>query len=1210
MADHLRGYPLKVKKFVSVWSAVLAGTAKTADAIHAARTAIVISILISAGTKLTALDAEKSVYQFNLQTWTVERGLPDNHVQGIAQTPDGILWYATATGLVKYDGLDFINVLGETVQKQTQVVSRFVRAPQGVILADTADGPLQLDSRNGGLLKVPGFEKRDQTIFFSKTGDVWIGSVSGARVHNSAVRISPEVASKLGLVMAFAEDTEGAIWIATAERGIFVWDGKELRALESGSVEPRRVTSMVADLSGSIWVGSDRGIERYGRKGNSERVPEFDIPIREIYADGAGTLWIATQGKGIGRFSHGQLSFLRKKDGLAGDFVNCFFEDREGSLWVGTSEGVTQISEVRFPLVSEKEGILGGSVHAVSAAREGGVWISSSEGLSRFGGKGEIKRFGREYFHNPYVKLAYEASNGVVYVATGDKVISALFGDRIIAQLAVQDWPESFAEDAEGPLLAAGPVLYRIKNDQLVPFAYREGATPNPLWINYLTVAKDGAILLAASNGVFRIKEGGFRHWSEEQGITDGVNMVLQDDDGTIWAATLNGVARIRDGVVRTCREENGLPDGKAFAMIADDQGSFWIQSLAGLVRVSRATLNDYADGRIPRVECELFNTSDSIKTVQRTDQAYSVARSADGQIWFPSPKGAVKIAPSRYWRNSTPPSISIEPIQAPVERGQWFMNFDGAEFSFRALTYVNTKKAKLAYRLEGLDQNWIEAGERHSVRFSHLAPGDYRFAVQATNGDGITATKAYAFSVRVPFYRTQSFYLGCAVIVLLSVTGIYIWRVQRAIQRQKKLAEENLLLEARVEERTRELAREQSLVRALLDNSSDRIYFKDTESRYIGASSALALNFGLASPKDLTGRTDFDFLAEMEAKAAYEEERNLILTGKPLVGKIEHELTKDGREAWLLTTKMPLRNAAGAVVGSFGVSKDITEIKRAEARLEVANRQFVEVSRQAGMAEVATSVLHNIGNVLNSVNISAGVLVEDLQALKPANIGKIAELLETHRSDIAAFINTDPKGQKIVPYLTSASLDLEQRRHRMVTELENLSKNIEHIKDIVAAQQNLAKGCSFREAASVVDTVDDAIRLHASEFERHRVLLRRDFQASPVITTERHKVLQVVINLLRNACEACVTAGGDSAVTVRISQDDMVRISVIDTGVGIPVENLVRIFSYGMTTKPNGHGFGLHGSALAAGELGGNLTAHSEGAGRGATFVLALPLA
>jgi signal transduction histidine kinase len=292
-------------------------------------------------------------------------------------------------------------------------------------------------------------------------------------------------------------------------------------------------------------------------------------------------------------------------------------------------------------------------------------------------------------------------------------------------------------------------------------------------------------------------------------------------------------------------------------------------------------------------------------------------------------------------------------------------------------------------------------------------------------------------------------------------------------------------------------------------------------------------------------------------------------------------------------------------------LQEEVTEHTQAQAELERVHRQLVEASRQAGMAEIATNVLHNVGNVLNSVNVSA-ILASDLaQKSKADGLGRVVALMRAHAHDLGEFIASDPRGKHLPVHLGHLADHLQTEQAAIVKELDSLRSNIEHIKDIVAMQQSYAKVAGVHEIVAVVDLLEDSLRMNTGALARHGVDVVRDFEGQPLVNIDKHKVLQILVNLVRNAKYACSESGlPGRRVTLSVrSANGLARIVVADNGVGIAPENLTRIFSHGFTTRAEGHGFGLHSGALAARELGGTLSVHSDGVGRGASFSLELPL-
>jgi PAS domain S-box-containing protein len=318
----------------------------------------------------------------------------------------------------------------------------------------------------------------------------------------------------------------------------------------------------------------------------------------------------------------------------------------------------------------------------------------------------------------------------------------------------------------------------------------------------------------------------------------------------------------------------------------------------------------------------------------------------------------------------------------------------------------------------------------------------------------------------------------------------------------------------------------------------------------------------------------------------------------------------KDGTSFPVDYSTTPICDEDGQRTGAVVLFTDNSERRQAEIEKERVSRQLIDTSRRAGMAEIATNVLHNVGNVLNSVNVSCNCLAANVRNSKVANLSRAIALLRKPE-DLSDFLTADPQGRQLPGYLEQLAEHLVNEQADVLHELGQLQTNIDHIKDIVSMQQSYAKVSGVREFVNLVDLVEDMLRMRIGSMADHGVKIIREFEDVPLINTERQKILQILVNLVRNAERACSDAARPhKQVTLRIvSSDGWVRIAVIDNGVGIAPENLTRIFGHGFTTRSDGHGFGLHSSALAAKELGGALHVHSEGARRGASFVLELPL-
>ena len=320
----------------------------------------------------------------------------------------------------------------------------------------------------------------------------------------------------------------------------------------------------------------------------------------------------------------------------------------------------------------------------------------------------------------------------------------------------------------------------------------------------------------------------------------------------------------------------------------------------------------------------------------------------------------------------------------------------------------------------------------------------------------------------------------------------------------------------------------------------------------------------------------------------------------------------RDGTYAFVFDRGYVLHDERGKPVRMIGAMQDFSGRKQAEAELTKAHRDLVDVSRQAGMAEVATGVLHNVGNVLNSANVSLEVASGKVRGLKAGSLEKVAGLLHEHAGDLPSFFASHPQGARLPAFLAQIAAHLSEQQASVLRELEALRSNVDHINEIVSMQQRYAGSGGVIEMLPIADIVEDALRMNDASLGRHGARVEREIAPSlPALPIDRHKVLQILVNLIRNATHAMdVETVGERCLTLRanINGDRRVCISVIDTGIGISPENLPRVFEHGFTTKKIGHGFGLHSSAQSAVDMGGSLCAHSDGTGRGATFTLELP--
>ncbi|HZL42421.1 MAG TPA: two-component regulator propeller domain-containing protein [Verrucomicrobiae bacterium] len=1089
------------------------------------------------------LDPAKTLYQYNCRSWSRQNGLPANGVSAITQTRDGYIWLGTPMGLVRFDGVEFKSI--DMGGLRSTIINS---------LCSSASGGLWLGLDRGAFAfcdgKRIGFRGRPEwggeglsihAILETQEHDIWLagqnltGKLTGGKDYVPVLN-SPGGKDFYDNSCVY-QDSEGRVWLGTTSRGLYWWSKGVLTKFPDPALDELTIYSVVEDRRGQLWVGTHRGLLCYDAKFQRVAAPFPWFETRALAVDREGTVWAGTSGNGVVRFTGGTgagVSF-GKANGLPDDFVTALAQDREGSMWIGTRNGLSQLSDVKIPTLGKTEGLTADVILSVFPSRKGGLWMATSQGITRYA-DGNAQTYGMEAgLGNSWVKRVHEARDGDVYLINGSMEVEVLSGSKVVARYPNKTWPTALTEDDRGVIVSVGGELYRVGTNYFEPCKFSGKQVPTKCWMFNLATGRDGSLWTASAEGICRVKDGAVEVLTGPDPLGNcKANCLCEDDDGVMWAGLETGIARIKNGQVRVISQKHGLLDNLIYSLVCDDTGSLWGYSGRGFFRVSRRSLNDVADGKASHVACVAYNSLEAVKSFERNQQELSGCKTSDGRIWFPTAQGLAVIDPGHITIDPVPPAVYVDKVRIngkEKNRAVSIVAKPGAgdlEIHYTALSYRAPQKIQFRYRLEGRDTAWTEAGERRLAIYTNLKPGSYRFHVIAANADGIWNTTGEFLDFRLlpQFYQAVWFYFVSAAAALGLIAAGYAWRIRHLKRREKALQETRDYLDAKVKERTAELA----------------------------------------------------------------------TANAQLKGEIHHR-----------------KNAQNQVEGQKSkLEKEIEERKRMEIEVERVHRQLIDASRHAGQAEVASNVLHNVGNVLNSVNVSTTLLSDRLRRLQISNVARAAHILQEHHHDLAQFLTTDQKGRKLPQYLNQLARHLGKEQEELVLELKELAENVEHIKEIVAMQQNYARVSGILEKVPADDLIESALKMHAAAYMRHSIQVERQFDPLPPIVADRHKVLQILINILHNAKYACQEAGrADKRVRVKLQRrdPDRVLITITDNGVGIAAENLTRIFSHGFTTRKNGHGFGLHSAALAAQEMGGTLSVHSDGLGTGATFALELPM-
>lgn len=775
----------------------------------------------------TASLAFATTSSYRIDTWTTADGLPANSVNAVLQTRDGFLWMATYGGLVRFDGtrLKVYNTENTAGLRTGRIIS----------LYESRDAALWLTSEGLGLTRVvdgrfvsystaDGLPDPDVVAVFElPDGSLIADTRKGAARWDGRRFVSdpalPSVADPGRTVLG--RSASGAIWYRDTD-GLHRFEGGrvtrsiQLDAVPLNAYEDRRgrlwlQLPLAGDQTRQLACLCDGRLVSYGAK---DGVPEAgSISWSE---DRDGLIWFGFRGNGgLLRFDGQRFMHLTTADGLPGPNVEKVFQDREGTLWAPTDGGLARLTARPLTSYSTRDGLEHDNAYVVYADRQGDVWIASAPGLTRFRNQRFEPMSAAFGLKGQFVNAILEDRDGVLWLGVLDGSVRRIAGGRVTVIPAAAGTAVRAIYQGKGPEVWIGGRngLARYRDGVMTPITagYPGGE------VYSLREDRDGALWIGTNAGPVRYRDGRFTTFGPADGITGQpiVRAIHEDADGTLWFGTYDsGLLRFRDGHFTTVTTRDGLFATGAFQIIEDRLQRFWMTSNAGIYRVSRRELDDFAAGKIRQVNSVAYGTRDGMLHAECNGGTQPAgATDRNGRIWFPTQRGVVVVDPDTIPINRQPPPVVITQASVanvPVDPAGGIEIRAGStalDVQFAALTFVRPEHSRFRYMMEGLDQDWTDAGTERSARYAQLPYGNFHFRVIAANRDGVWNTEGARIAVVVvpPFWRTQWF-LALMVIAAagLALAG-HTWRmtlIRREQDRQKAFSRQ--LIELQEKERTR----------------------------------------------------------------------------------------------------------------------------------------------------------------------------------------------------------------------------------------------------------------------------------------------------------------------------------------------------------------------------------------------------------------------
>ena len=770
----------------------------------------IVALLTLCSVSIFSLAQEQRLSQYTHRAWLMRDGFFSGSPNAITQTTDGYIWIGTASGLFRFDGSRFEPWSSPDGKKlPSNSIYGLLGARDGSLWIGMTGGLAHFVDRR--LIVYPDFHDDVAGLLEDPSGNIWFTrSEAGGALRTPLCQALPTRIHCLDQSDGFtgksccsyrlAQDTEGYLWVQT-EGPLLRWKPGHFESYLPKEWSPTKgietVGGVIGMSDGSVLVGVAHsgafgGLQKLSMgHWESVKVPGFDgskIGVLAAFRDNHAGIWLGTFNEGIYHIHGNEFEKFGIQDGLSGDYVLGFYQDRENGIWVVTSGGVDYFHPQKITTFSKREGLPGDIVDAVTAGRDNAVWFGSG-GLNVLK-NGHIHRVRRDPGEPGFLAI-FEDSFGRVWCGINNDLyrydggkfqrVQHKSGDstRFIVGIT-----EDSAHDIWAEVSGGNHELIHIHGLQVVD-AYPEAVIPSA---RALAAGPNGELWLGLRNGdLARFHDGHTEVFPSPGGPKSYVYQVLVNPDGTVFATTSAGLVGWKDGVSRLLSSKNGLPCDAVIGAEWDDQGSLWLYTGCGVARIDKEKMNRWWRDDTSIVASMLLDAFDGAEA-GGTPNFNPMARTPDGRLWIANRHMLEVLDPSHLTQNDIVPPVQIEKVVVdrkpyePNDRLVFPARLRDLEIDYAALSFVNPQKVRFRYRLEGRDRAWQEAGVRRQAFYTDLPPGSYRFRVIASNNDGVWNESGAQLAFTIPPAFTQSIWFKaiCLLGFIGFVYSAYRFRVRQ----------------------------------------------------------------------------------------------------------------------------------------------------------------------------------------------------------------------------------------------------------------------------------------------------------------------------------------------------------------------------------------------------------------------------------------------